>query len=388
MKNVVDRITSVCIVIVLALSFFWAIVHPDDINLYENRTAVKLTFPHFSDFFSGAYQSTFNEALADQIPMAQTGKSIYNEFTVGQMYRVAKPLMEKNPNRYVYLKNDIFLFQNHLVSPPDADYERVMTSRVKNINSFACSYQELDFYAFYVCTEHDYDFEQNKPCRFPDELKERINTDRVAFASLNNDGFEVFDKYFYQTDHHWNAFGSYLGYCLLTDLLNIPPSERLIPVETVDTGRIMVGSKGKMMGVFDLFGEDFIVSRFDFPEMDIAVNGTPGEYGGGDRFLNDPGAEMSYAGYYGDDCGETVFDTHREGEKDRILIIGDSYDNAVIKLLACHFDKTFSVDLRNFERENGHPFHFSEYVKENGITKVLFIGGYAYYTLDDFNMED
>ena len=71
-------------------------------------------------------------------------------------------------------------------------------------------------------------------------------------------------------------------------------------------------------------------------------------------------------------------------EKDNILIIGESYDNAVLKLIATHYNKTFSIDLRYYEHIFGEKFNFAEYVKENEITKVLFIGNIDFYVMPEF----
>ena len=70
------------------------------------------------------------------------------------------------------------------------------------------------------------------------------------------------------------------------------------------------------------------------------------------------------------------------------MVIGESYDNAILKLLASHFEKTFSIDLRNYERTFGSKFQFSQYVKDNNVDKVLLIGNIDYFTMDEFMLED
>lgn len=71
-----------------------------------------------------------------------------------------------------------------------------------------------------------------------------------------------------------------------------------------------------------------------------------------------------------------------------MLVIGESYDNAILKLLASHFNKTYSIDLRNYERTFGAKFQFSEYVKDSQIDKVLLIGNIDYFTMSEFMLED
>ena len=121
---------------------------------------------------------------------------------------------------------------------------------------------------------------------------------------------------------------------------------------------------------------------FDYPPMTITVNGQQADYGQQDKLVNGELTQVSYGAVYGGDDGEVVFDTGKDG--DNILIIGESYDNAVLKLLAGHFSKTYSIDLRNYEAAFGKKFDFDEYVSQHDITKVLLIGNVDYYVADEF----
>ena len=71
-----------------------------------------------------------------------------------------------------------------------------------------------------------------------------------------------------------------------------------------------------------------------------------------------------------EDNGETVFSTGTQG-RGSLLVLGESFDNAILKLLASHYDTLYSVDLRYYEHSMGHPFDLSAYTKEHGISSVL-----------------
>ena len=81
-----------------------------------------------------------------------------------------------------------------------------------------------------------------------------------------------------------------------------------------------------------------------------------------------------------------IFSTGQTG-RENLLVLGESYDNAVLKLLASHFNNTSSVDLRYYEAYMGKKFSFSDYVKEHGITQVLLIGNIDYFIMDEFLLE-
>lgn len=66
--------------------------------------------------------------------------------------------------------------------------------------------------------------------------------------------------------------------------------------------------------------------------MTVTRNGEPaGDYGRQDAV---PGElALSYGAFYGGDDGEIIFDTGRT-DRGNLLVIGESYDNAILKLLA------------------------------------------------------
>ena len=120
--------------------------------------------------------------------------------------------------------------------------------------------------------------------------------------------------------------------------------------------------------------------------MEITVNGAAADYGDQDAFLDGLRDRPTYGDFYGWDNGEVIFSTGRTDRED-LLVIGESYDNAVLKLLASHFDHTYAVDLRYYEAHMGEEFRFSEYVEEHGITQVLLIGNLDYFAMSEFCLE-
>ena len=204
-------------------------------------------------------------------------------------------------------------------------------------------------------------------------------------AAFEINSFADFADRFYKTDHHWNYKGSYEAYLEVLQLLGCG-EQPLAPVDTVTLSQSFEGSKTADMD--GLFVEDFTVYRFDYPPMTISVNGNlAADYGEAEAYLSSERTDVSYAGFYGEDNGEIVFDTNNTN-KENILLIGESYDNAILKLVASHYNRTYSVDLRNYRAFMGEDFHLDSYVKENDISKVLLIGSAEYFIGEDFLLED
>ena len=115
------------------------------------------------------------------------------------------------------------------------------------------------------------------------------------------------------------------------------------------------------------------------------LNGVEAEdYGMQDVFLSGVGGTISYAKFYGNLFREIVFDTGDE-TKENLLIVGDSYSNAILKLLASHFHKTVLIDCRMSPVTQEK---FTEYIEEYGIDKVLFLGSLFGLGNEDLALSD
>lgn len=370
----------------LLSGFFMTAVGRKDVNYYENRTAYKLPNINLKSILNKEYQDNVEYAFSDQIPVATTMKKGYNYINNAISINIMRfTLSNSCSNSYINLGNGATVFgcDDNLVYYPryiyhsEEDYE----DRISSINK-TLENTDVDTYIYYIEKDTDIDFENNNKTDIYSYLKENINSDKIYKYEINN--FEEFKEYFYRTDHHWNYKGSYKAY---TELVNILTSDDPLKYEEeICLNNDFSGSKASFSGASHFFKEEFCVYRFDFPSYDIYVNGEKDDYGNQEYHIENRDAMVSYGSFYGSDDGEIIFDNHDES-KENILVIGESYDNAVLKLLASHFNKTFSIDLRNYEREVGKKFNYTDYLKNNNIQKVLLIGNIDYFVMEEFNLE-
>ena len=148
------------------------------------------------------------------------------------------------------------------------------------------------------------------------------------------------------------------------------------------------GVKARRVGADDVLTEPFYAYSYAFPDMTVTIDGQPvGDYGDQANFLAGTSEKnLSYGGFYGGDEGEVIFST---GTTDRgsLLVIGDSFDNAILKLLASHYDTLYSVDLRYYAHSMGRPFDLTAYTQAHGITNVLLLGNIDCFSQDTFDPE-
>lgn len=389
MKEKFLKFIQICFIAGLALILFAglgrALFAPKDVNRYENRLANQMPEFSIASFLSADYQGGVEDSLSDQIHCAEFLKARYNKTESGIAFDILKGIFSKEPDRsYVY--------NGLLVRGGDAllYYPKTLTDKVKaaldtraeEINAVVEENPDYEFLLWFIEKETDMNFESgNKPGHY-DYFRAALNTEKLSVGADTVDSFEDYYRRFYKSDHHWNHVGSYEGYLEIADFLGAE-GERMTAGEEFLIGTDMSGSKAAYTRSTGVWVEDMYGYRFDFPAMSISINGSPGEdYG----YQNSPWPySLTYGGYYGEDHGEIIIDTEQD-DRENILIIGDSYDNAILKLLASHYNRTHSVDLRYYEHFLGGEFVLSDYLEKYDIDKVLIIGSVNFYTSEDFSM--
>lgn len=366
-----------------------AVFRPKETNAYENRGAYRLQAPALDTILDSSFQTGVENALSDQVPLAQTMKRLYNEGSSRLILGAMSGFLQTKPHCYVSLLGTKIFAGDYLVYDTYTlqRVEENLHKKSENLNAQFAAHPELDFYAYYIEKDTDVDLETGEKPGIYETLVQSLDLPGGRMARFEVDGFECFGRDFFRTDHHWNRVGSYRGYREVLALLEVS-DKPLEPVEEIVLAQEFSGSKAGSSGMRGVFTEEFAACRFEFPEMEITINGEPAQdYGRQEAYFSGVETEpLSYGNFYGGDFGEVIFDTGRE-DRENILILGESFDNAILKLLASHFGRTYSVDLRNYEREMGQAFAFSQYVEQNQIGTVLLIGNCDYYTMPEFMLE-
>ena len=199
----------------------------------------------------------------------------------------------------------------------------------------------------------------------------------TGYDKLSYNSFEEYKKLFYQTDHHWNYHGSYIGYTQIIRMLEGPNVEVLKPVRTHVYNTIYNGSLARD-NLLTCSTEKFTVYEYDLPPYKTYVNDQEKEYGYRSLYVSDedfPHKKYSnhYGMYYGDDWAKVVYDFNCP-EKENLLILGTSFTNSVNELIASHYNKTHVLDFRHYRKQYGERINAQKYMEENNISKMVIIG--------------
>lgn len=389
MKKISNLFFTIFILAILIMGFCRTVFVPKEINLYENRPANQMPAFTLEDCLEGTYQEGVENALNDQVNGAQTMKKAYHSLTRKVLLGELSGILSHAQNQYVgYGRMQIFDGNYITYAPKElSTISRDLDKRAEAMNELFKKLPDVEFSCFFVEKDTELNLETNENTGTCSYFLDQLSLDDAHKGSFSLNNAEDYKSLFFRTDHHWNYLGSYEGYCqalaLVSDEVPLEPAGSA----TLDTS--LSGAKAFIVGAGDLFTEPFTYYTFPLPPLTTTVNGVPSDgYGSADKFISGTTDKvLSYGAFYGGDCGELILDTGNT-KKENLLVIGDSFDNAILKLLASHFNITYSLDPRYYEPWTEGTFSLGAYLRSHNISKVLMIGGVEYYMMDTFLPEE
>ncbi len=195
--------------------------------------------------------------------------------------------------------------------------------------------------------------------------------------------YEDYKLKHFKTDHHWNYNGAYQGYSDIITMISkdfdiVEPypieSESCFDVEFF--GSLSLNSNG-------LYGsESFCDYNLTSPRnFTTTVNGEVKDVGEYEKFIENMESwnEYIYEGYHGLNNQTVQYDSLDEKNDVNLLVIGDSFSNAITDDLALHFNKLYKIDPRQFIDENDQyntTFSLDDFLSNNDVDAILFLQYY------------
>ncbi len=395
--------------ILLILSLFYSLLWRPQTAVSEEEMRNLTQVPHFSmeSFLSGNYQNQMENAISDQLQfglqMKYAVKGMYNWLTaqVSKFEHSAEiPEIQQDIQTVAIpdVSSDTEIIPELPVPPqPSYNYQEVVTGSIYKLDNSgylihkAASPDSYDFdylysqdmlnavskpkYLFFIDTPLSRDFSDFYSYDPFSYIKTQFNM--TGFDQLSFGSWEEYKTLFYQTDHHWNYRGSYLGYTKIIRMLLGDKEPILEPVGTHVWPTVYEGSLARD-NLLRAATENFTTYDFELVPMRVFVDDVETEYGWRSWYVSDddfPHKVYSnhYGMYYGDDHAKVLYDTNRP-DKPNLLILATSWSNAVNDLIACHFNQTHVLDFRHFSRTYGTPINAEQYMKDNDIDMMLIMG--------------
>ncbi len=184
------------------------------------------------------------------------------------------------------------------------------------------------------------------------------------------------EKIYFRTDHHWSSLGAYYAAQKFAETAGVP----FLDISEYDK-KVIDGYVGTMYG----YTQDITIKNnpeefFYYTTNDVDISTTYYNFIFGDEneilgvsdpvksdfFINfENSKSMLYCTFMGGDAKITHVNTSTKNGR-KLAIFKDSYGNALPQFLFGSFEDILVIDLRYF------PYNAIDYLKENGITDVLF----------------
>lgn len=328
---------------------------------FENRTLASVPVLHRETFLDGSWFAEWETYLKDHAAGRDT---LLKASTYIDLFILKRPVV-----------NDIVITDHSLLAY--CGYETVIPEKIaEESKASAENLSALDRFVrnnggafYYVAVSGQLAYDRND---YPGYLNNRAEYFDTALGCFRSDMAErgvslidmgaVFDdmghpdNVYYATDHHFTFEGAMLTYQAIMDRINADHRLSLpvltkedITVREVDNP--FLGSR--MRKIFNLLpaGEKLAIGILnrDIP-FTRTNNGNP--VAPEVYMLPDNAWEpVSYTVYMHGDIAETVINTNRP-ELPNVLLVGDSYTNAVECLLYTSFNEMRSIDLRWYDKKS------------------------------------
>lgn len=182
---------------------------------------------------------------------------------------------------------------------------------------------------------------------------------------------------YYKTDHHWTTLGAYYAYEKLCDVLEI---------EKVDINQLNENLVEDFYGTYFSKAKSFtikpdIIKYYDVnASMAIMTSDKAGKFVPETSFatLYDEGkfhTRDKYSAFTYSNNALTVITNNGEYEKERLLVIKDSYSNSLVPFLSTDYKEIVMVDLR-------YMFNISMVLNQYDFDDVLIMYNVSTFTGD------
>ncbi len=265
------------------------------------------------------------------------------------------------------------------------DEQSTIEGKIAQYKKIIQANKDINFHAFYLeMIENSPYHPVNEEFKHADagrsyEFFAANKPKRLKLDALRLTSFEDHLKYYYRTDHHWNVYGILQGYEQIYQLLadSYPDISPMITTGEVYTFPDIdyLGRWAKLLN-YNAKTEPFSVYLANLPPYRIYDReGNEIDYNNKDEYLAGQYSTEKFADHYVDYYGADVdfLEYVSENGSDRnLLIIGDSFTNAIEPLLASHYHHTYCVDIRKYP---DYKWSFSDFVSQYDVDDVLILGG-------------
>ena len=355
-------------ILIIILNFVW----PKQIfSEEENRMLATVPRFSFSSFVNGDYLNGVNEYINDHFAF----RNIYLKLNSWWEINV----MGKTENNDVYIGKEGYLFEKF---PFEEKEQKIVAQNTKAILNFANNMKEMDVPTYFILIPNSIYINRDK---LPNNVevtnqKNIINTVyKYSNSTINIDATDILEEInkskqlYFKTDHHMNSDGAYVIYqefCKASGNSAIPMTDfdRVVISDnflgTFDSKAQIINQNPDEIFVYENeINMNIIEAIYDRETTNSIFN---------EKYLE---GKDKYSYFLNGNNSKAIIKTNVKNDK-KLLVIKDSYAHIMSQFLCENYNEVHFLDPRYTN------FDYVEYVKENGITDVLFLYNVSNFTTD------
>ncbi|MEG2381392.1 MAG: DHHW family protein [Oscillospiraceae bacterium] len=357
------KFTIAVFISLLIVFFTLVVIFPKDENSSKNENRKLADFPDFntSSLVSGKFMKEFETYLSDNVGFRSVFTKVsanyeslkgFNSF--GKLVNTTGDLGTGNTT-----SNQLLVLDDKVMEVYRAD-KKVRENYISMINDYANFLPDnINFYNILFPTQIDFldfyntigDSEKESIDYFYNSYSERVKNINV-YDTLK-DNYDKGEYVYFRTDHHWTTLGAYYTYEEMAKHLDMPRlniDDFIEDKQNNFLGHLYTQAKNPSLAKNP--DTIFYYKNFtnDIPIHPISYTYKPGErieYNG-KMFCPELGAD--YKLFLAGD--HPFIEINSDSPNDRtLLIIKDSYSNALIPWLTCGYNQVLVIDARTFDRK-------------------------------------
>jgi hypothetical protein len=194
----------------------------------------------------------------------------------------------------------------------------------------------------------------------------------VDLLDIRQDLAEEAGAVYFRTDHHWNGYGAYLGYCAYSRQMGRTPQE----YDDFSIGLMSSTFYGTLYSkVLDRKAKpDEINAPVDLPEVTCVCDGNEQD---GIYDTSKLDTKDKYAYYFGGNFGEVTITNTSAKKNKKLLVIKDSFANSMVPYLLKDYKQIRMLDMRYFKES------VQEYLKEYKPDEILVLFEMSNFAQDE-----
>jgi hypothetical protein len=361
------RPVSVAAALLLAVSVvvgaFWLIVAPKQtFSENENRVLEPVPTPALDSILNGSFMKSAENFVGDHFPLRNAFVSLN---TAEQLLLGKRDLAadystmpaeggvyfgEKGHIYEVLLPEKTEIFRDNASALADFAEKSGLSLTVLPVPSGS---QEQPENLPYSAPTHDQRQEYN-------ELKQAMDQKAAVVDLFDKLSLKTGNDFYFKTDHHWNAYGAYVGYAALSEAMGFPcvkQSEfdyKTVPQPFYGTLYSKAVNTWQKPDVLVL---PYAKEKHSVVQV-IGKKTHQGIYW--EEYLN---KKDKYSVYLGGNPSVTVV-KNPDAKGGKLLLLKDSFANSMIPYLSQNFSEIHIIDLRYYNLD------IYDYIKRNGIEKA------------------